>query len=82
MGDSLNLCIRSQEQNAKPSSFVAGPFLVLNWSFTCQFAHSLVGQLHRELNLALTAHEPDSQALDSSWRQTEAHMESNSFDLI
>lgn len=48
MGDSLNLCIRSQEQNAKPSSFVAGPVLVLNWSFTCQFAHSLVGQLHRE----------------------------------
>lgn len=48
MGDILNLYFRSQEQNAKPSSFVAGRFPVLNWKLTCKFVHSLGGQLRRD----------------------------------
>lgn len=35
MGDTLTLYIRSQEKDAKQSSFSAGPFLVLNWTFPC-----------------------------------------------
>lgn len=66
MGGILNLCIRSQEQNAKPSSFMAGPSLVLNWIFTCKFIHSLDGQLHTSLHLTRQAHPSGSQALDSS----------------
>lgn len=48
MGDILNLCMRSQEQNAKPSNSMARSFLALNWTFTGKFVHSLVGQLNKE----------------------------------
>lgn len=34
-GRYVNLYIRSREKDAKQSSFLAGPFLVLNWTFPC-----------------------------------------------
>lgn len=46
MGGILNLSVRIQEQNAQPSSFMAGHLLVLHWNFIYKFVHSLVRQLH------------------------------------
>lgn len=68
VGDILSLCTRSQEQDAKPSSFVAGPFLVLNRSFACKFVGSLAGELQGEPEASTCARTGSRAAGRGPWR--------------
>ncbi|KAG8521565.1 SH3 and cysteine-rich domain-containing protein [Galemys pyrenaicus] len=72
----------TQEQNAKPSSFPAGNFLVLRWTFPFQFVCSLHGQLFREPNAVLGVPVPGFPALSSSCETYGCHEKSERFDLF